>query len=232
MIPSTFFKTATGNYWLPDTPNCGTCRIIKSGKVYDQYVIDTLEPYIRPGSTVIDLGACFGQMSVMFSKLVGPDGLVIAVEANPDVYEIMEANVRENSPNIRPVHAAAWHVSGETLEFPKANMDDLLYPSYACWGLSMQSPLGHYDVPTMAIDDLDVWDVSAIKIDVQGADLHAMQGGQRIMKECHPAVLFEYESGMSGNLGHGWRCYGQFIESVDYETKARLAGSNFLILPK
>lgn len=65
--------------------------------VVEVYVLDSYEStLIRPGATVIDLGAGIGDFTIMASRLVGAGGKVIAVEPNPSDCEQLSENVRLN----------------------------------------------------------------------------------------------------------------------------------------
>ena len=64
---------------------------------------------LRPGMTVVDVGANFGYFSVLASKLVGSKGRVICVEVDPDNVEILRANLWKNGcSNASVLQVAAW----------------------------------------------------------------------------------------------------------------------------
>jgi FkbM family methyltransferase len=54
---------------------------------YEHYPYLGLKILVSPGDTVFDLGASYGVMSCLISKLCGPEGKVFAFEANPIVIE-------------------------------------------------------------------------------------------------------------------------------------------------
>jgi FkbM family methyltransferase len=51
---------------------------------------------LQPGDVVIDCGAYIGDFTTRASRIVGPKGLVLAFEANPETYSICAQNVRAN----------------------------------------------------------------------------------------------------------------------------------------
>jgi len=239
MIETKLFKTRTGEFHLPvDAPNCGMCTEIIEGGVYDKEIVDALLYYIRPHSTVVDAGACYGQMSVIFSRMVGPSGSVVAIEANHDLYEIVLKNIVENQCPVRSagegavLHAAAWDVGGIDLLFPNADIKNTPYQCYGCWGLAMKSSLGYHKVKSLAIDDLHLDNVSAIKIDVQGADLRALRGCVDTIRRCKPVIVYEYEPQFSEELGCKEEEYAEFVKDIGYVVKAEVKPRNYLIMPK
>ena len=48
--------------------------------------------------------------------------------------------------------------------------------------------------------------ISLLKVDVEGAELHVFKGAERILKTCHPLLVFECEN---RHLGKG--CVGDVI---------------------
>jgi FkbM family methyltransferase len=51
---------------------------------------------IAPGSTVVDVGAGIGDFAVVASRRVGPRGRVVAIEPNPEDFDCLVENAREN----------------------------------------------------------------------------------------------------------------------------------------
>jgi len=56
----------------------------------------TYEPLqIEPGQRVLEIGAGSGYGAAIARELVGPDGLVVAIEINPETHRFAEKNLRE-----------------------------------------------------------------------------------------------------------------------------------------
>ncbi len=79
---------------------------------------------LRPGDTVIDIGANIGCFTVLAARAVGPTGRVIAVEPEQSTFESLRRNVRLNRCENVDVRRLAiggssgsvdLHVSGKTL---------------------------------------------------------------------------------------------------------------------
>jgi len=58
--------------------------------------VDLVKNEIKKGDVVIDIGAHIGYYTVLFAKLVGPEGRVFAFEASPTNFEILKKNVDVN----------------------------------------------------------------------------------------------------------------------------------------
>lgn len=60
----------------------GTRRLICRGG-YEQYEQALLQPLLKPGGQVLEMGASAGLITALLAKGVGPSGRVLAVEADP-----------------------------------------------------------------------------------------------------------------------------------------------------
>jgi hypothetical protein len=67
---------------------------------------------LGPGMVALDLGAYSGLTSILFSQAVGPDGLVVAVEADPLSQDCLKANLASFAKTcanpIAVLEGAAW----------------------------------------------------------------------------------------------------------------------------
>ena len=52
--------------------------------------------YVKPNSIVVDLGANYGQMSILYSKLFS-DTVVYSFEASKYIFDILKKNAELNS---------------------------------------------------------------------------------------------------------------------------------------
>jgi FkbM family methyltransferase len=76
--------------------------------VFEPATFDTLNRIVRPGSVVIELGACYGEFTIHFSRLVGPHGRVYSFEPLPKYFAIAERNRLLNGlTNVQLMNQAA-----------------------------------------------------------------------------------------------------------------------------
>ncbi|MFP4607586.1 MAG: methyltransferase domain-containing protein, partial [Thiohalospira sp.] len=71
--------------------------------------------YVRPGDTVLDLGAGGGKICYMAAQLVGTEGRVIGVDANDDMLALARKYQGE----------MAERLGGDRVEFRKGRIEDL-----------------------------------------------------------------------------------------------------------
>jgi FkbM family methyltransferase len=77
--------------------------------------VDGWRRFLGDGDLAVDVGAHTGDTSVPMALACGPAGLVVAVEPNPHVFRVLEANARLNAGRARilPLNVAATAEDGE-----------------------------------------------------------------------------------------------------------------------
>lgn len=86
-----------------------------------------LNRLVKLGSTVLDVGANVGTLSIPLSYQVGEDGVVISVEANPATFSYLEGNIglNKNIQNIISLNVAVGDKIGE-IYFSNISSDDII----------------------------------------------------------------------------------------------------------
>ncbi len=161
---------------------------------------------IRAG-TIIDVGASFGYFTVRWAKQVGAAGRVLAVEPHPARYAALCGNVAANGlTNVVPIAGAAGdRAAAVTLYVP---------PTGSRHDASVLHPVGTPFQVVMRPLDAVVADsngppVSAVKIDVEGAEPLVLDGMVSLLRRDRPLVLFEAldAAGLAASVARrGLRC--------------------------
>ena len=72
---------------------------------------------IRKNDIVLDLGACTGDFCIIASKKVGANGVVIALEPDPDNYKLLKFNIqRNNCQNVIPLNSGVGQENNQEKE--------------------------------------------------------------------------------------------------------------------
>jgi FkbM family methyltransferase len=165
------------------------------------YWLGTYEPQLqaavsalaRSGMVVYDVGANIGYTALLFKRAVGSEGQVFAFEAlpanlerltanaalNPDLpFQIRHAAVKDRSaPATFQVHAS--HGMGKLEE--AAGRDEAYTTLIEVPGLDLDTFV--YSLGNPAPD--------LIKLDIEGGEVLAFPGMQRILQEARPTLLVE-----------------------------------------
>jgi hypothetical protein len=81
---------------------------------WEPEVVKTITNHVKPGMTVLDIGAHGGFYALLLSKLVGPTGQMIAFEPLPANYRFLEENIALNRvTNVQIRREAVGKRSGE-----------------------------------------------------------------------------------------------------------------------
>jgi len=228
----TLYNTSTGFYYLPtDAKNDVIAMSIIGNRIFEKEVVDIAFKYIKEDSVVLDVGANFGQMSILFSEKVGKNGKVYSFDADDFVFDILKRNIGANNKNdkIFPIFGAIHNVSDQVLFFPKQDFEE--FETYGSYGIDYNIKTGR-EVKSIAIDDLNIQEkISFMKIDIQGGDLKAMEGAINTINKNRMPILFEYEYHFEERFNMCFQDYIDFVKKINYKFTRVINGHNFLIIP-
>ena len=229
----TYNETKTGNYFLPtDAVNDIIAKAIKNHEIFDVEIYQCASKHIKEGTVVLDVGSNFGQMSILFSKLVGENGEVHAFEADDFVFDILKKNIAANNKigKIIPHFGAVFNVDNEVLVFPEQDFNR--FETYGSYGIDYSSSKIGRQVRSLTIDSLNIQEpISFMKIDIQGGDLQAMQGAIKTIEKNKMPILFEYEYLFEEEYNLSFQDYVDFVRSINYKFSKNINGQNYLIIP-
>ena len=165
-----------------------------------------------PGKTFVDVGGHIG--SVASAALKHGAGKVIIFEAIPEKAERLKANFPSSV-----IHAVAL---GETT----GEVPFFVHPQQSGYSSLDKSGDGLIEirVPLRMIDDLVTEsDVDVMKIDVEGAELGVLRGGEKMLARCRPVIMFE--SGPENVLGYTKEAMWEWLDGQGFAllTPDRLA---------
>jgi len=225
-----YYETPNGNYYFPK--NCKSDDIantIKRGGLFDEPILELAKQFIKPNTTVLDLGANFGQMSIEFSTMA-KNVRVFAFEAQEKVYRVLCKNIKaNNAENVTPVHRAVFDKPDVDLVFPVADL--VRFKTYGSYGVDLSGKAGAL-VKSTTIDSLNFdLPVSFMKIDIQGSDLFAMKGAVETIQKYRMPIIFEYEEGFQKDFNTSFQDYVNFVNSIGYRFLKTIQDINYLIVP-
>ena len=149
---------------------------------------------LEPGWTVYDVGANIGFVSLLLAKKLGESGKIFAFEALPDNLERLNAHVEINGlASVLRVIPGAVAATSEPVRF-------LVGPSGAMGKAEgsagrTESHREAIEIPGISLDDFIYRDGNpppqAIKMDIEGGEVLALQGMPRLMAEVRPLIFLE-----------------------------------------
>jgi FkbM family methyltransferase len=142
---------------------------------------------LKQGARVFDLGAHQCIVAMMLSRIVGTEGLVVALEANPHNAEVGERNRALNDiTQLKVLHGAASKDSG-TIDFGRG-LNGVVAAEDRDWGLQR--------VRAYSVDELarEFGRPDVLFIDVEGFECEVLKGAPETLRHC-PDVFIEVHSG-------------------------------------
>jgi FkbM family methyltransferase len=127
---------------------------------------------LRPGDTVIDVGANVGFFSIQAAARVGPTGSVVAFEPHPETFAQLQRNVAASGMrNIRARQAAVTSRSGSAVLFFG---DTPIYSSLFRSVDAQPRDASSVEVPTTTLADImrdeDMEHCQYLKMDCEGGE--------------------------------------------------------------
>jgi FkbM family methyltransferase len=160
-----------------------------TGGVHEPYVVEVLLGQLRPGTVFVDVGAHLGLYTLRAAKEIGPEGRIVAFEADPYTATALVANVkRAGLGNARVVAKAVSDRVGSTAFWLSAGT----YGSSLYRRPSMAS-IERVEIDATTIDaEVGAADDVVVKIDVEGAELDALGGiGQTVERASRIVLMVE-----------------------------------------
>lgn len=163
-------------------------KVIYLGGFTDHHEGAFLRRYLRPGDTVLDCGANIGTYALLMAHLVGPRGTVIAFEPFPPIRERLEENIALNGFEGRVrVHGEALSDAPGMVQFV-ADKDT----AKRVWSSHEPVEAQRIDIPVTTIDASVDTPLAFAKADVEGSEVHLLEGARRLL-ESRPPVVWQFE---------------------------------------
>jgi len=178
---------------------------------------DIIERFLpKQGDIVVDIGAHMGRYTIISSKRVGANGKVVAIEAHPNNFEMLNRNIKLNQlTNVVPLNYAVY--SKETkikLYLPDEEsgytMHHSIMPNYVFTKYKDKTEDKFVEVSANTLDYFlqmkEITDVNWVKIDVEGAEFEVLKGSHNVLSNSKDiSLLIEV---------HGKDTYEPIIESL------------------
>ena len=208
----------------------------------DPSLLRLAQRHVRRGMKVWDVGANVGLFSFASAFVVGPEGLVLALEPDVDNAALLLRTARTLDPatyaRVQVVVAAA---SG-----PGARVGQLSIASRARAGnallgfgsTQMGAEAERRSVALVTLDELaaEVGSPDLVKIDVEGAEVGVLEGATAMLSRDRPVFYIEVNGDTAPIVAHvlrdaGYRIFDGENASPEPKEIATPAGGNWLALP-
>jgi len=142
-------------------------------------------------------------MSIVAARAVGHTGAVFAFEPNPSIRKLLVRNMQLNGfSHVVVSDAALGDHEGE-------GMFAAMEGDYAPWshlGVASEDRQAHSILVRItplagSIPEVQWSHIGLLKLDVEGAELHALRGAEPLLDAVHPVILMEFVPGHLERFG-------------------------------
>ncbi len=179
-----------------------------------------VENFLKPGMTVIDIGAHHGFYTLLASKQVGAAGKVYAFEPSPRERKRLKRHLRLNKcANVQIEGLALGSENGEADLFVVEGAEDYCN--------SLRAPMVEAETRKIAVTVTTLDDylsrnaiprVDFIKLDVEGAELGVLRGAEKLLSKApRPVLLVEVYDIRTAPWGYAAKDIVGFLAGMGYQ---------------
>jgi FkbM family methyltransferase len=172
--------------------------------------------FVRPGATVIDVGANLGFVTTMLASLVGPTGRVLSFEPSDATYTKLLKTIAVNEMTQVVAYNNGLGATRETVDLiavSRSSGNNTLVPA------SKLTTTQHETVNIVPLDDVEAMQdniVSLLKIDTEGYEFHVLQGATQMITRDKPVIYTELGGGDS--YAHTTSSAISLLKQLGYDT--------------
>jgi FkbM family methyltransferase len=205
-----------GVWWLMDFDFLGMA-LIEGG--FENIEYDFAGEFVKPGMTVLDIGAHRGFYTLLFSKRVGPTGRVLSFEPSLRERKKLLRHVRINfrkNVGVKDCALGAADGAGElyVVSGIETGCNSLRPPD-------TRAPVSAVKVQVRKLDEVlseeKIEKVDFIKLDVEGGELNVLKGAGKLLEtEPRPVILCEVLDMRTKPWGYPARLIADYLEERNF----------------
>jgi FkbM family methyltransferase len=168
-------------------------RMCREKGMWEPDVTDWMKNNLEQGWSCLDVGSNIGYFTELMSRIVGPDGSVIAFEPNPKLYNDYKKVMSHNDySGCAPIEIYKFGLSDND------SKEILVVPISNIGGASVKYNSEHapaewdrVEIDLKKYDDLPISDLSVdfIKMDIEGAEPDAFRGMSLALENCQVILV-------------------------------------------
>lgn len=141
---------------------------------------------LKPGDSVIDIGANIGLFSIFAAKKVGKDGRVYALEPIQKTRQVLTQNIQENKVD-SVVRTFPYAIGDSEKEVIFTVNEELLGNSFKGHSSENGERVQQITLDTF-VENNNIFSVNFIKADIEGAEREMLRGAEKTIKKFKPKL--------------------------------------------
>lgn len=168
---------------------------------WEPWIHAIVRALVRPGDTVVEVGANLGYYTLAMARAVCADGSIHALEANPRLARLAQRSIEMNgySDRVQIIQKAAAEAPGQarfTLSRSQSGSGHVSLADH-----SHLEDAAFVDVELMRLDDLAVDRVDFLRMDAEGSEIMILRGAARILNNPDLIICMEWSVIQMGSRG-------------------------------
>jgi FkbM family methyltransferase len=194
---------------------------------YDYYKnwVDSLSCHFykpRIGDTIIDIGAGIGEEVIVFSEFVGQQGCVYSIEANPQVFHVLDEIINLNQlKNVRPYNFAVYSKN----EVVQLENDHKTFLSGTIDKTQVEPQKNFFNVKGCRLDTFitenGIEKIDLLKVNIEGAERFVIDTLERDVNKIRNVAIschdFRYRNEGGNEFYKTKEIVIDFLEKHDFE---------------
>lgn len=183
------------------------------GRYYELPVQLLLRAVLRPGDRFVDIGANIGMITLMAARCVGEAGRVDCFEPNPTCVAALRHHLALNAIEHVHVHPVALADAAGRMRLNLTSRH-----TGTATLAAVADVVESFEVEVGIGDELLAGSASirAIKIDVEGFELHVLRGLERVLKQQRPMLITEFIEAQFQRAGTSGQAIEVLLRSHGY----------------
>ena len=195
-------------------------RLLCSSLYEEEPELRVVRNLVKPGDSVIDIGANIGVYTKILSELVGSDGHVYSIEPFPPTFEMLCYIVKKlHLDNVEPINVAVSDseaVVTMVIPYDSSGAETHYRASIIKDNVNTENEIANIQAITIDSRFLNVSGaISFIKCDVEGHELACIEGATKFLARFQPAWLIEV-SGEPDDTDSAAHCVFKILKDQDY----------------
>src|SRR5215208_1898119 len=170
----------------------------------------------KEGDVVVDIGANIGRYTIISSKRVGANGKVVAIEAHPGNFEMLNRNIELNRlTNVIPLNYAVYSKDTKIkLYLPEVESGYTIYNTIMYNRARTEDKFVEVNANTLdyLLQLKGIMDINWVKIDVEGAELEVLKGATNMLSKSKDIALLIEVHGLDN-----YRPILEFLSSYNFK---------------
>lgn len=183
--------------------------------VYERYETKLFRSKIKPAMTIIDIGANLGYYTVLASRLVGEQGLVLAFEPEPNFFKLLSKNINRNDiKNVNHYEMAIAEKKGISelhLSDENKGHNSLIYSEELKTSVNVKTTTLDDFLNSQIIKKVDI-----IKMDIEGAEILAIEGMKNTLIKHTPLLFLEFSPHLIAKLNRNPIDFLSVLREIGY----------------